>query len=450
MYSFLTLVTAPFKGLYRQGYKVYEIVGNVGIDPSQDGSLRLRIRLFNHLAIFLNILWFSQIVKTYFLEIPEPMYMRFFWITPYFTFIFHALGYHFLARLTLTAVLPFVMFITMFQYGPESGTVYTGIAFFTGIIFFYDHIGVKVINCLFILALIVIGFVLVDDLTFPLSAYNSSYDKVFHATATLLVVLLGFAHFYADLSNKTKAVELQNVELKNLIEQNDRKTELLRIVAHDMRQPSSAFRDLAKKLNFLVKNDDIQAAIEMASQYESGAHRLFYNIENILSWITRHAHSGEIVSKKIELRGFLNDIFQDQMYLFEHKNLQIDCQIKPTLFIWSDLDILRIIFVNIINNAMKHSPEKGVISAEYRLNPPYHEIVIQDQGDGIKQDVVNRLAHGESLGKSKTGYGIGLEICIDLVENLKGKLSFEAGAEIGTSAIISFPDVNSGDHKMTT
>jgi CheY-like chemotaxis protein len=112
----------------------------------------------------------------------------------------------------------------------------------------------------------------------------------------------------------------------------------------------------------------------------------------------------------------------------------------------SDERRLKQVLVNLLNNAVKFTPEGGQIGIEVQGNPEHHHIAISiwDTGIGISEEDQKKLFQpfiqlDSSLSRRYAGMGLGLSLVINLVELLGGGLQLESKLTQGSRFTISLP-----------
>lgn len=105
---------------------------------------------------------------------------------------------------------------------------------------------------------------------------------------------------------------------------------------------------------------------------------------------------------------------------------------------------VQFVLENLINNAIKYSPEGGRIEVGVRLRPSSLRFWVRDEGLGIpvsEQERVfgtfRRLDPGMTRGVA--GAGLGLYICRELARRMNGRLWLESGEGQGSTFILEFP-----------
>ncbi|MNL45080.1 Sensor protein SrrB [compost metagenome] len=100
---------------------------------------------------------------------------------------------------------------------------------------------------------------------------------------------------------------------------------------------------------------------------------------------------------------------------------------------------------NIIDNAIKFTPDKGAINIDYQSNMDSTIIIIKDTGVGMSAEKLSKLFHSSgkqinSFGtKNETGFGIGLTLVKSFVDANGGKIEVTSAPGSGTEFHIYFP-----------
>ena len=108
----------------------------------------------------------------------------------------------------------------------------------------------------------------------------------------------------------------------------------------------------------------------------------------------------------------------------------------------SDSNMLKNIFINLISNAIKFSPENGVIQVKSLINGDYATIAVTDQGIGISEEDQNHLFSSFFRGKNAMniqGTGLGLHIVKRYIDLLNGKINLQSKLGEGTTIHFSIP-----------
>lgn len=119
--------------------------------------------------------------------------------------------------------------------------------------------------------------------------------------------------------------------------------------------------------------------------------------------------------------------------------VNVNCPNEITAFV--DPEQLQQVFINILDNAIKHSDESSQISLDVNQTAQYLNITITDHGEGIpRQDlpyIFDRLYRVEkSRSRQSGGSGLGLAITKEIIESHGGSIDIRSQPGMGTSVII--------------
>jgi two-component system sensor histidine kinase KdpD len=93
-----------------------------------------------------------------------------------------------------------------------------------------------------------------------------------------------------------------------------------------------------------------------------------------------------------------------------------------------DAILISQVFINLLENAVKNSPEGVLVMFDMQLENGYARFDVSDQGEGIPADIMNDLfnkhiSNGAQAVDSVSGMGIGLSICKTIVDAHDGKIA---------------------------
>lgn len=107
---------------------------------------------------------------------------------------------------------------------------------------------------------------------------------------------------------------------------------------------------------------------------------------------------------------------------------------------------MRQVFINIIDNALKYTPQSGVIGIQVTSDQEYITITISDNGCGIPEEHLPRIK--EKFYKANhtiRGSGIGLAVADEIMRLHNGSLSIESTEGVGTTVTLVFPVLKEDD-----
>lgn len=197
--------------------------------------------------------------------------------------------------------------------------------------------------------------------------------------------------------------------------------ELFRSDVRSEKEMTQFFESMLQEINFLVKltND-----LLILARVDSGTTSLvFTNIRLDEIVLTQTSRLSKLASLK-------NISLQIDFDSFENAT-------EDALSVFCDPDLLAVLFYNLIENAIKYSPENSRIFIKGINEDDSISVVISDEGAGIGEDqiekIFDRFFRIEGSSKRAVGSGLGLAICKVVADSLKAKLWAENNKNIGTS-----------------
>ncbi len=106
--------------------------------------------------------------------------------------------------------------------------------------------------------------------------------------------------------------------------------------------------------------------------------------------------------------------------------------------------MMEVMLENIVSNAIKYSPEEGLVEIETRQRGETVELRVTDHGIGMSQEQMGRIFDRfyrveESRNSEVPGYGLGLAIVKSLADLQHVNLSVDSARGVGTTMTLRFP-----------
>ena len=134
----------------------------------------------------------------------------------------------------------------------------------------------------------------------------------------------------------------------------------------------------------------------------------------------------------------------DQRAKEHHVKLTLQTTMPTDTIIPIDEDRIEQVLTNLIDNAIRHTPEEGAVTVSITEDQGYAKIQVSDTGQGIPQDdlpyVFERFYKADKARtRSKGGTGLGLAITKNIVEAHKGKITVDSVEQQGTTFTFHIP-----------
>jgi len=288
---------------------------------------------------------------------------------------------------------------------------------------------------------------------------DSSITEGDEELITILANQVGQAIENARLFEKTwqahqdleMRVEERTRELSRALEEvkkiSQRKNDFVSNVSHELRTPLTSIKGYASillsgKLGALP--EDVHKRLEKINKHSD---ELVQFVNDLLD-ISR-IESGRIDLKlsPLNLKNIVDEIADMLAVQFKEKQITFLAELPEGLAeVWADYSQLKRVFINLINNAVKYTPQ-GTITA--RATPAPGNLVqvdIQDTGCGIPANAMDKLFTefyrvDSAMNQDIKGTGLGLALVKHIVEAHKGKIWVQSAAGEGTTFSFTLPAV---------
>lgn len=124
-----------------------------------------------------------------------------------------------------------------------------------------------------------------------------------------------------------------------------------------------------------------------------------------------------------------------------HKNIKLNVELpEQDIALTGSGKVVEAIVRNILSNAVKFSPVGGQIDIQGQLLDNHVELVIQDQGPGVSEELSRQLSDPTaSIAAQGEGFGLGLRFTTDFVAQMGGAINLKTRVPMGTRVSVKFP-----------
>ncbi len=146
----------------------------------------------------------------------------------------------------------------------------------------------------------------------------------------------------------------------------------------------------------------------------------------------------------VEMDKVIRDVISLLSYQLEHAKIVLHLNLKPPLRVLGSDSDMRMIVINLAQNAIHAMPSAGELTITGRHKNGWIELTFSDTGEGIaKRNLENIfLPFWTKRADASGGRGLGLSICKAIVDRSDGKISVKSIFSKGTTFTILFPDAD--------
>lgn len=282
----------------------------------------------------------------------------------------------------------------------------------------------------------------IDVLASQSQLKESQRNSLLVSSFLLLFLLIVSVYFYIQ-KNKNHQIITHQKEKLNLL--NRTKDKLLSIVSHDLRSSVNLLQKSNSKLLHEIQHRNYEVLNTIVTKNAAIANSSYNLLENLLHWATLQTKQLYFYIESVDLFSVMQQITFNYQPLFDHKEITFKNKIAPASFILADLDSLKIIIRNLLDNSIKYNKVQGTISVyNYAKNNAYECLVVEDTGIGMSPRVIKELLKETSLlskkkNQEEIGTGLGIQLCKTLILKNNATLKIESTVNKGTKMIITFP-----------
>jgi signal transduction histidine kinase len=272
---------------------------------------------------------------------------------------------------------------------------------------------------------------------------DTQRNGLFYSVLTLLLLLIGGVYVYAQKVKNAKIILTQKEKLDEL---NATKDQLFSIVSHDLRSSVNALKTSNAKLTKSLETKNYSELDQLLHQNSSIANGAYSLLDNLLHWALLQTKQLYFHKDSVHLYSIVQQIEYNYKPLLLDKAITFENAVSKNSFIFVDLDSLKIVLRNLLDNAIKFSHENAKIGIYIvETNDNFCQLIIQDTGIGMSQNTINELLKKDNellAHKSNSeiiGTGLGMQLCKQMTLKNGGTLTIESELNKGTKIILTFP-----------
>ena len=261
---------------------------------------------------------------------------------------------------------------------------------------------------------------------------------------TLFVVICLVIIVYSYSRTKGK-LNTQLQEQKNaLISLNNTKDKFFSIISHDLRGPVGVLSGLVSVTKYFIEDKKTDQLRDMMDKMEHAVDRLVKLLDNLLHWALQQRGHFPYVPENYSAESLLKDVQDMFIDMATSKSIDLRLTIEKDFNLYVDKNTTNAILRNLVNNAIKFTPNGGLVQIHAFDDGEMGIIRFQDSGVGIPAEKLNNLFqlsdHLSTKGTSgETGLGLGLQLVNDFVQLNKGEILVTSEVDKGTTFTIQLP-----------
>jgi len=211
-------------------------------------------------------------------------------------------------------------------------------------------------------------------------------------------------------------------------------------IAHDLRGPLTSLRGTAETT--LMNGSGIEEFRNMAGNTVEESDRLLAMINAMLDISEAEAGASKLEMQDLNITQIVRQACDLYQPLAEDKGLSLALLASDDFQIRGDLKKIQRLISNLLDNALKYTPEGGAVKVEISRNGTELEIAVEDTGIGIdEKDLPNIFHRFFRCDQSRTqeGSGLGLSLALAIVKAHGGRLNVSSIPGVGSRFVVTLP-----------
>ncbi|MCR9154933.1 MAG: ATP-binding protein [Bacteroidetes bacterium] len=252
-------------------------------------------------------------------------------------------------------------------------------------------------------------------------------------------IFKGHAVLFKDVTARVenqRALELQTKELMKL---NDLKDRLFSVIAHDLRGPLLSLKETMKLVNSNAINEAERN--ELLKLLTTEVDQSVGLMQNLLDWAQSQQKGEKLELSLFEAQDLIKEAVEPLQASIDKKQQHLLKEIETGISLYADRERLKIVLRNLINNAIKFTPEKGNIKVILKSKGEEAWFAVEDNGLGLTEKQLQKLKSAGELESTfgtsnEKGSGLGLMLVRDYLKQHASSL--EIKSQLGFGSTFSF------------
>lgn len=225
------------------------------------------------------------------------------------------------------------------------------------------------------------------------------------------------------------------------------KSNFLRLISHDLKTPIARIQGMAE-IALRSQQNLNPAQIDALKTINQSGVELENFVGSVLNLTRIESKEIQLHLKSKDINALLQEVIKNCEFAARQKNIRIVPDFEPMFSVKIDEDLLRQVFTNLVENAIKYSPDNSSIMVSTEEHDGKVQVQVADQGMGIPQDEIGSLFTKFYRAKAARdseikGSGLGLYLSQYFVDMHRGHITVESAMNQGSTFTVELPmDLN--------
>jgi two-component system, sensor histidine kinase and response regulator len=268
--------------------------------------------------------------------------------------------------------------------------------------------------------------------------------RILAKTRVLHKKSLEILHQKREIQQKAALLEKQTRELQEL---NHVKDKLFSVIAHDLKTPMYALRNLF----YYIEERDMPPD-EIKLMIPDVMHDLNYTtelMENLLLWAKSQMQTDTLKPNLLQVSEITENVLRLLRLQASTKNIDVCNNCEEGVYAVGDKDMISLVLRNLLSNAIKFTPPGGTVEIGSQEINGQIELFVKDTGTGMSPETLEKINQNEYYStrgtSNESGTGLGLMLCREFVNRNGGVLKIESRLGKGSIFTFSLPKADISD-----
>lgn len=265
-------------------------------------------------------------------------------------------------------------------------------------------------------------------------------------TKTVYTIIIGAIIFMSlliimglSISNIKKTTQKNQIK----VTANLRK-ELMANISHDLRTPITVMQGYIETMQMKINTVSNLDKERYLNVLLSNAKKLSLMISQLFEYSKLETEQVKPNKESFPIKELAKDIVSDYEIIAEKQRVKVDLDCTAEIpNVFADIVLIERVIQNLINNALKYTPEDGTITICLMDKDGQVEVEITDTGKGISEADQKVIFDRYHKGKSSNGAGLGLTIVKKILELHESTIRVTSQLNQGTTFIFTLPSYTS-------
>ncbi len=219
--------------------------------------------------------------------------------------------------------------------------------------------------------------------------------------------------------------------------------ELIANISHDLRTPLAIIQGYTETLQMKDSVLTTKQRSDYLTTINSSSERLSKLISQLFEYSKLEANQIEPQKEPFLISELANDVHRNYQVIAKQKNITLTLEMQQGIpLVFGDISLVERAVQNLMDNALKFTPENGAVTVGIVPKADRVEITIKDSGPGIQQEnqaLIFERYRQTKTGQQKEGAGLGLAIVKKIMELHNASISVLSRPNEGTAFVFSLP-----------